>query len=158
MTDIVGNNASNIRKRWVLLFFVFLSLGIPIIYCCVLPYITGQACADFLSGQVPAKAEDLFFQRVFAATVDEDYEWLATVTSGNALLQLKELQPKLSKKYEIIWGDDLTGHYERTVLFDNGTKVYLSFRGSWPTCPDFNVTDKETFENIELLSIEEELE
>jgi len=119
---------------------------------------TGQACVDFMSGQVPSKAEDIFFQRVFEAAANEDYQWLATVTTDNALLELKELQPKLSNKYEIIWGDDLTGEYERIVLFDNGTKVLLAFWGMWPSCPDFNVTEKETFENIELFSIEEKLD
>ncbi|MBI5950105.1 MAG: hypothetical protein HY865_00480 [Chloroflexi bacterium] len=111
-----------------------------------------------MSGQVPPKAEDIFFQKVLEAVANEDYQWLATVTTDNALLELKELRPKLSNKYEVVWGDDLAGEYERTLMFDNGTKVFLVFWGSWPNCPDFNVTEEETFENLELISIEEQVD
>jgi len=158
MPDTLNSPVNNSRKWRIPIVFASLILAISIVYCCGLPYMTGQACVDFMSGQVPSKAEDIFFQRVFEAAANEDYQWLATVTTDNALLELKELQPKLSNKYEIIWGDDLTGEYERIVLFDNGTKVLLAFWGMWPSCPDFNVTEKETFESIELFSIEEKLD
>ena len=71
---------------------------------------------------------------------------------------MKEIQPRLSNKYEIIWGDDLTGEYERILQFDNGTKVLLAFWGTWPSCPDFNVTEDEVFENLELFYFEEEID
>jgi len=157
-TESSKNLGTISRRRRIIIAVTSLILVLPIIYCCGLPYVTGQACIDFLSGQVPSKAEDIFFQRIFDAAVKEDYQWLATVTTDNALFKVKELQPTLSNNYEIVWGDDLAGEYERIVQFDNGTKVLLAFWGSWPSCPDFNVTEDEVFENLELIYIEEEID
>ena len=125
-----------------------------VLYCCGTPFLTGQACIDFVSGHVPTKAENIFFRRIFGAAVDSDYEWLARIATKNALQDLKVIQPKVTTHFEKTWGDDLGGTYERTIRFDNGTVVYLTYWSYWPTCPDFIVTEQEVVRNMQLMSIE----
>ena len=38
--------------------------------------------------------------------------------------------------------------------FDNGERVSVSYWGSWLTCPDFDITDEEILDTIELKGID----
>ncbi len=129
--------------------------GCPIFYFWFVPATTGQFCPDFMSGHVPRKAEQIFLSRVMDATLEKDYDWLASVSTEESLAQLRELQPFFSNNYEVIWSDDLIGMYERRLRFDNGTEVYLTFQGHWP-CPDFYITEREVFERIYFSHIKKE--
>ena len=126
---------------------------------CSFPFITaritGQFCLDIMSGQVPYVAEERYFNILFTAVENEDFETVAQlVDSEVALEDLKTLRPIISTNYELIWGDDLAGVYERSFRFDNGNQVFLNYYGSWKECPDFNVTDEEVREFITLAFIE----
>ena len=112
-------------------------------------------CIDFLSGQVPYKATFLFLDRVVKDTVADDYDWLNEVGDPEAVEALQELQPKLSRSYKIVLSDDLAGLYEYKLEFEDGTLVYLTLWGEWPTCPDFTVTEEEISEYIQLASVRE---
>lgn len=130
-----------------------LLVGSIIFVCwCVFPFITGQACMDFVSGHVPKGAEEIFLARVFLASQQKDYEWLATVAEAEALANLKTAQPKLGLKYEVLGGDDLVGNYDRTIRFTNGTKAHLRYHSSWGECPDFSLTEQEVFQKMKLES------
>ena len=144
------------RSRWprVAALGSAVAVGCCILYCCGTPFITGQSCIDFVSGHVPTRAEDIFFQRIFSATVNSDYDWLATIATKYALQDLKTVQPKVTAHYEITGGDDLGGTYERTIRFDNGTVMYLTYWSNWPTCPDLVVTEQEVFSNMQIMGIE----
>jgi hypothetical protein len=140
----------------VIVFILFLLAVLS--YCWGAPLITGQVCYDFVSGHVPPKAMDRFLDGLFEATVGEDLDWLATVSSDEALEELRAAQPFVTTDYEVLLSDDLIGFYERRVRFDNGAVVYIHLYGVWPTCPDFIVTDEEIFQNIELVGIKVESE
>jgi len=142
-----------VRVAIVLLVLV---LALPIVYCCGIPLLTQQVCYDFLSGHVPPRAVDRFLERLFEATVDRDYAWLATVTSAEALQDLQEAQPLATTDYEVLCPS--SGMYERRIQFTNGATVYITLDGQWPTCPDFRVTEEEIFENIRLSSFRVESE
>ena len=136
------------------LIFIFLACFVCFLfYCIIVPNVTGQFCPDFVSGHVPEKAEELFLQRIMSAIVAQDYNWLATVSTENGLEHIKEIQPLVTKKFKVIGGDDLAGLYERVIEFENGSVVYLTFRGSW-SCPDFVVSEQEIFGNLKLTYIE----
>ncbi len=144
------------RKRsltYILAVMLILACAFPFAYCCGIPAITGQACLDFLSGHVPPRALDQFLDRVFEATVAQDYEWLATVSDDGALEQLKQAQPSVTTDYEIILRDNLGGMYEYRIRFGSGATVYVTLNGEWPDCPDFSVTEEEIFQHIRLTSI-----
>lgn len=127
-------------------------------YCLGIPLLTGQACFDFLSGHVPPRALSRFLDRTFAAVVAEDYEWLATVSAEGVLEELRAAQQVVTTDYEIVLSDNLTGLYEYHIRFSSGAVVYVTLRGTWHACPDFIVTDEEIVQNIELTSIEIQLE
>ena len=142
------------RQNFILAIVAIVILGCPLLYCLIIPATTGQYCPDPISGHIPAKAEQIFLDKIFESATRKDYEWLATVSTDEALAQLKEIQPTITKNYKIVFVDDLSGMYERTIQFKNGTKVYLTFYGNWTACPDFSVTEQEVFENLKLTYIE----
>lgn len=151
-----------VRRRRLLvrgtIIVLVLLLLIPLIYCCGIPIITGQVCYDFVSGHVPPRAIDRFLDRLFEATMAEDYEWLATISSAEALGELREAQHVVTTGYEIILRDNLIGFYEYRIRFDNGAVVYVNLQGVWHACPDFTVTEEEIFRNVKLVGIEVESE
>ena len=102
---------------------------------------TGQMCYDFVSGHVPPKADERFLEMLLEALAEENYTWLATVSSEGVIESLREVQPRVTTHYEVIWADDLGGLYEYNVRFDNGTEMHIAYSGTWP-CPDFIVTDE----------------
>jgi hypothetical protein len=123
-------------------------------YFCIGPIIfRGQACVDFYSGHIPRGADERFLQRVFEATVVQDYEWLASVSTETGLEDLKSLQSEITTDFEIVPVDDLAGLYEYQVRFSNGINAYVTLWGMWP-CPDYIVTEEEIFERIEFGHIE----
>jgi hypothetical protein len=124
-------------------------------YCIIIPATTGQNCLDPASGHVPEKAKKIFLDKVFDSIVKQNYEWLSTVSTTEALNQLKEIQPMVTENYKIIRGDDLAGMYERVIQFDNGVEIYLVFFGSW-SCPDFSITEEEVFQRLKLAGIEKQ--
>ena len=142
------------RKPLYVILAIFISVCmVPLIYCCGLPLITGQACGDWLSGHVPPKAQTQFLDRVFQAIVDGDDAWLQTVSRAGALDWLGKLRPHVSTEYEFLLRDDLAGHYEYRVQFEDGATAYVNLHGEWPQCPDFRVTEEEVFTHIQLTSI-----
>ena len=149
-------NEQKPRRRSILkvaLAVALVVLLLPLIYCCGIPLMTGQACFDILSGHVPPQAVNRFLDRVFEATVAEEYGWLATVSRPDALQQLNAVQGSITTGYEIILRDNMGGLYEYRIRFDNGATVYVTLWGEWETCPDFRVTEEEVFQYIELGSI-----
>jgi hypothetical protein len=126
--------------------------------CCGIPLVTGQMCFDFLSGHVPPRAARHFLDGVFTASVAENYDWLATVSTPDALEDLRTVQPHVTTGYEIILSDNMLGMYEYRIRFDNGATVYVTLTGRWPSCPDFIVTEREIYQNIQLQSIRLESE
>jgi hypothetical protein len=84
------------------------------------------------------------------ATRQEDYAWLATVSSPQALQELKALQLTITESYTIIPVDDLAGLYEYRVRLADGTTLDVGLISHWPQCPDYNVTDQEIFQHIRL--------
>lgn len=142
------------RKRLYIILAVVIAVGlVPLVYCCGLPLITGQACYDWLSGHVPPKAQYQFLDRVFQAIVDDDDAWLQTVSRDSALDGLVELRPHVSLQYEFLLRDNLIGLYEYRVQFEDGTTAYVTLHGEWPQCPDFRVTEQEVFTHIQITSI-----
>ncbi|RME70337.1 MAG: hypothetical protein D6784_16920, partial [Chloroflexi bacterium] len=141
MSDAMSQKTN--RLRWIIIIALLAVIGLPTIVCCGPPLITGQSCLDFLSGQVPRRAIDRFLNRTFEAAVQEDYDWLAKVTSKDVLADIRANQPAFSTGYKIILADNLLGLYEYRVQFDTGAVMYITLRGEWPTCPDFRVTDEE---------------
>lgn len=138
----------------VLTMVLFLLAGV--LYCCAMPFVTGQACVDFLSGHVPPRALDRFLQRAFEAALAEDYAWLATISTAEALEEVRAAQPVVTTDYEVVLSDNLSGLYEYRIRYSNGSVVYITLQGVWHTCPDFVVTDEEIFGNIKLISMEVE--
>jgi hypothetical protein len=121
----------------------------------ILAKITGQFCLDFMSGQVPETAEKRYFELLFTAVTKNDFKTVTQlVDSEHAVDDLQTLKPIISTSYEVIWGDDLAGTYERLFRFDNGTQVYLNYEGFWRQCPDFDVTDEEIRKSVKLIFIE----
>ena len=115
---------------------------------------TDQNCLDIVSGNVPPQAEARYFELIFTAAIDENYEWLETVLEASVLEELKAVQPYLSENFEVTGGDDLAGVYDRGLRFDNGERVSVSYWGSWLICPDFDITDEEILDTIELKGID----
>jgi hypothetical protein len=95
---------------------------------------------------------------VFEAAVAEDYAWLATISTTEALEEVRGTQHVVTTDYEIVLSDNLTGLYEYRIRFSNGAVVYITLQGVWPACPDFIVTDEEIFRDIELTSMKIESE
>ncbi len=145
------------KYRWVIVIFTAI-LACPILYCCVFPPLTGQSCFDFVSGHIPTTAEERFLHRIIEDTVNQDYQWIQTVSSDQALGLLRKIQPQVTIEYKVIFGDDLAGMYERRIEFDSGLEIYLVFDGTWPSCPDFRVTDEEISKNMKLRHIRIESE
>ena len=150
MDKPVGRKRSLVRIALIVLLLV---VALPVLYCCGIPLITGQACSDWLSGHVPPRAIERFLDRLFEATVAEDYGWLVTVSDDEVLAQVREAQASVTTDYEIILSDNLAGLYEYRVRFDSGATVYVTLQGEWPTCPDFQVMEQEIFQNVRLTSI-----
>lgn len=146
----VGRKRSLVRITIIILLLV---VALPVLYCCGIPLITGQACSDWLSWHVPSRAIDRFLERVFEATVARDQERLATVSDDEVLAQLRDVLASVTADYEIILSDNLAGLYEYRIRFDSGATAYVTLQGEWPTCPDFRVTEEETSQNIRLTSI-----
>lgn len=117
-----------LRWRTVALLIALALVACSMFYCFGIPVITGQACVDFVSGHVPAQAEDIFLRQVLA---------------------------KWGTDYEVIGGDDLGGQYDRTVRLGNGKTLRVSYYSVWPSCPDFVVTEDEVFQNIKSWSVTE---
>ncbi len=138
----------------ILVLVVIVALACPSFYCWIIPSTTGQFCPDIASGHVPIKAEEIFLARLFEAIENQDYKWLETVSTEKAFIQLKEIQPVVTRDFITISWDDLSGMYERVIQFKTGTEVYLTFHGNWTDCPDFSITEQEVFENIRLTYIE----
>ena len=142
------------RKRvYVLAAIVAVVCLVPLIFCCGIPLITGQACLDFLSSHVPPRARKQYMEMVFEATIAEDYQWLSTVADQDAIQELREVRPHISTDFYVVFGDNLGGLYEYRVRFEDGTVTYVTLWGEWPQCPDFWVTEDEICQNIELSSI-----
>lgn len=155
----MGNLAGRQRPlvRGAILTMVLFLLAV-VLYCCGLPFVTGQACYDFLSGHVPPRALDRFLERVFEAALAEDYAWLATISTAEALEEVRAAQHVVTTDYEVVLSDNLSGLYEYRIRFNNGSVVYVTMQGVWHACPDFVVTDEEIFQNIKLISMEVELD
>jgi hypothetical protein len=141
------------KRVYVLAAIVAVVCLVPLIFCCGIPLITGQACLDFMSSHVPPRAARQYMEMVFAATIAEDYGWLSTVTDQEAMEDLQEVRPHVSTDFEIVFRDNLAGLYEYRVRFQDGTVAYVTLWGEWPQCPDFWVTKDEICQNIELSSI-----
>ncbi len=155
MSKLAGWNRPLGRSAVVVL---ILLLSASLFYCCGVPVITGQACYDFLSGHVPPRALTRFLDWSFQAAVAEDYDWLATISTPEALEEVRVAQHVVTTDYEIVLRDNLTGLYEYRIRFSNGAVVYVTLQGEWHACPDFIVTDEEVLQNIQLMSIEVESE
>ena len=142
------------RKRVYILAAIVLSVVmLPLVFCCGIPLVTGQACFDFLSGHVPPRAMRRYLEMAFEAALAGDDVWLSTAVQQDALADLKEIQPHLSTDFDIVFGDSLAGLYEYRVRFLDGTIAYVTLHGRWHQCPDLRVTDDEIQRNIELCSI-----
>ena len=142
------------RKRvYVLAAIVAVVCLVPLIFCCCIPLVTGQACMDFLSSHVPPRAAEQYMEMVFQATLEGNYEWLSQVTQEDALHELKEVREHVSPHFAIVFRDNLGSLYEYRVLFPDTTVMYVTLHGEWHQCPDFWVTEDEICRNIELSSI-----
>jgi hypothetical protein len=139
------------QKTKILIIIIIAVMFLAIVWCCGLPNITGQSCIDFASGKVPPKAEEMFFNMLFEATINEDDDLLDKLTTEYALEDIIALRPVIETKYTVLGGDDLGGTYDRLLQFDNGVKIDISYWGIWPICPDFRITRDEVIENLQLL-------
>ena len=115
--------------------------------------IAGGTCLDFVSGQVPPEAESMFMDKLFTDIGNEDYSWITQIADEDALEEIKALKVNLEGDYNVIYGDDLAGTYDRTVEFETGTIITLYYDGIWHECPDEHVTLEEVEENIRLSRI-----
>lgn len=142
------------RINWLNVIGVFI-LATPIFYCVVFPLITvnltGQIC--FGTGNVPLQAEERYFELLFTAAQEENYEWLETVLDRRIVNEIHNLQPHISSDYQMTWGDHLYQAHWRTLQFEDGTKVSVTFSGNFD-CPDFNITDEEILNNIKLVEFD----
>lgn len=145
-------------KNWLKLLLISVVLLVtPIVFCVGYPRytvaLTGVNCLDFVSGHVPPQAEDRYFKLIFTAAVEENYEWLETVLDEEIVVQFQEFQPYISVDYQTIAGDDLAGFYDRLFQFEDGNRLDVTYYGIWSECPDFEITDKEILNTIELTQI-----
>ncbi len=138
--------------RWLLRGTLLVIIGCPVFYFLIVPFTTGQACFDFLSGHVPPQADNRFLKMLFVAARSGDRALLSELAASDALESILQLAPKMSENYSIVLVDDLGGLYERRIRFDNGFQVYLTYWGHW-SCPDWIITDEEIKANLELSSI-----
>jgi hypothetical protein len=60
-----------------------------------------------LSGKVPVYAQEQFIQRIIDKTLEEDYNWLITVSTEKAARRLIEMRPNITPDYTIIRSDNL---------------------------------------------------
>ncbi len=95
-------------------------------------------CIDIMSGKVPPEAMDKLVRSEISARV-------ANHQSIDGI--------PISETYDIIFKDDLAGEYEVGVRFNKSDCISIRMRGLWPTCPDFNVTDQEIKDNLNLVQI-----
>jgi hypothetical protein len=144
----------NRLARYLLLFVGIIILGCISFYFVIVPNTTGQFCLDFLSGHIPPTAQKIFLEEVFSEIATQDYEQLSTINGMNntLLARMKEIQPSVTEKFEVVGGDSFGSSYERIIQFENDSRVYISFLGTW-SCPDFVVTNDEVFQRIQLTNI-----
>lgn len=138
---------------------ILLSSIVVIICGCLIflmsPY--GQ-CVGIFSGHVPQTARDQLISRFVTAIVDEDEETLIALNNEAFAANMRELQPQPSKQYEVTFVDSLGGLYEYRVNFDSGLELYVTVYGTWPTCPDFNVTEEEIMQNLSISAVQNVIE
>jgi hypothetical protein len=153
-TQELPNKKSTRLTRYFLLLIVAISLGCISFYFIIIPQTTGQFCPDFLSGHIPPTAQKIFLEKVFRAIETQDYEWLSRIKGmdNRLLARMREIQPLITKHFEVVGGDSFGSSYERIIQFENGARIYISFNGIW-SCPDFVVTDDEVFQKIRLTNI-----
>jgi hypothetical protein len=114
-------------------------------------------CFDAVSGHVPQVALNRFLSRLIEETVAKNYVWLATITRNSFVKnELELVQPNITRSYAIVSYDDFAAAYQYRLRFDNGYVVDIGLMGSWPECPDNNVTDQEVFGRLQLWEIHED--
>ncbi|KAA3664768.1 MAG: hypothetical protein DWQ04_03995 [Chloroflexi bacterium] len=139
-------------KKILLILFI----SIIVIICSCLIFLTspyGQ-CIDFLSGYVPESARDQLISRFVKAAINQDEETLLATSNEPVAAMMLELQPELSEQYTVTYIDNLAGLYEYRIKFNSGLELYVNIYGTWPTCPDFNVTEDEIIQNISVNSVQ----
>ncbi|MFK7805055.1 MAG: hypothetical protein AB8G95_25710 [Anaerolineae bacterium] len=124
------------------------------IFWAIFLFATGSSqCLDFASGQVPPEAEERFLKRIFEDTSNNKFGWISLVSDIETVNELKLVQADVSGDFEVIYGDDLAGTYDRILEFDNGLLLAVYYDGVWPECPDHNVTDAEIKKHLRLTGV-----
>lgn len=112
-------------------------------------------CIEFESGKIPYQAQEHVVQQIIEKTLAKDYEWLTKIGNKKVAQELISLQPEISKNYTIYKYHEsyleLGTSYHHYIRFDDSRHgLYLTLFGTWPRCPDFNVTEQEIYQHIKL--------
>lgn len=91
--------------------------------------------------------------RVVEATRDEDYDWLSSVVTPDAVEDLKSVRPLMVGDHTLVYYDDFDGHCQYGLAFEDGTTLHLCVASVWPKCPGRDITEEEAFTNLRLESI-----
>ncbi|MCA9928239.1 MAG: hypothetical protein KC419_07170 [Anaerolineales bacterium] len=128
---------------------------LAIVSCCIILIFSPFAeCLDIFGGHAPQSALEQIIQKAVSAAIQEDEATLLALSNENVTKTFFEVRPDLSENYTLTFVDDLAGLYEYRIQFDSGLELYVSIYGNWPTCVDFQVTEEEVLQNLNINSVQ----